>query len=284
MGYYGLAKIIGHLPFAFRGRHRLVSALYPEGGKPRIQRVARIKGSRRSIHADSNQHIGWHVLVYGCYEGNLLRTMKRLLKGFSLRVAIDVGANIGHHTLVLSNLFKRVYSFEPIPEFREVLAANLYLNNIDNVEIIPLALGRSYNRAQMALLFHHNEPQTASVNTGAYSFEDPFRWEVRETEMNSLDHFVRSRGLTDVDYLKVDTDGSEEDILQGAADTLIRFQPLIQVELTEDAKQWRRDLSLPNLVRFLKQFGYEMLDSNGRPHGSATFNGNYFALPKRMIK
>ena len=281
MTNYFLAKVIGHLPWEFKGRQRIVSYLYPAGSQPPITKVAPLAGTNRYIHARSTNHIGWNVLVYGGYERNLVRTMKRLLRSGRRQVALDVGANIGVYSLILSELFGRVYSFEPIPEFRKELSANVRLNGIMNVEVIPLALGKRSQSAEMALMIHHDEPQTASVHVGDYSFKDSFEWDFRRTEVLSLDQFAENRSLRSVDYLKIDTDGSEEDVLLGAVQTLLRFQPIIQIELVEEAKKWRRDISPAAIADFLRKHGYTLLDSEGRKHHSSVVNGNYFAVPSQ---
>ena len=247
---YLLARMVGHFPIEFKGRHRLISNLYSENSRPAVQKVIRLEGTDRYICVNSRNHIGWNILMYGCYEKNMIKTMKRLLQNSRCRVALDIGANIGQYSLILSEIFEQVYSFEPILEFREQLTANIDLNRIDNIEVIPFALGSGRNNIRMALLIDHDEPQTASVDTGNYSFKDLFGWKFQAADMLSLDEFVKDRSLNNVDYMKIDTDGSEWDVLRGARETLINFQPLVQIELVESAKKWNCNISQLEIARF----------------------------------
>ena len=257
----------------------MINFLYPEGGKPDISKVLRIKGTNKLIYADSRSHIGWSNLVYGCYEDRVIELMRSLVKGRQKRVAIDVGANIGHYSLILSELFEKVYGFEPVGEFRARFQKNIELNKLSNVETLPTALGEKTEAVEMAVLVFHEEPQTASVNTGHYLFQDEFQWKFQKSSVITLDSFVAERNLQSVDYIKIDTDGSEREILSGAMNTLKQFGPIVQIELDEVVEKW---LGTPTAVRIaakiLKSLGYQIIDVHGKFYDKEWYRGNFFAM------
>ncbi len=277
MIYYWLAKMIGHLP-QFRGQTRLIHLFYREGGKPKIQKIIKIKGTKKLIYADTNSHIGWSNLILGCYDQKSVRLMRILIKNRQNKVAIDVGANIGHYSLILSELFQQVYSFEPVEEFRIRFHKNLKINRLSNVEICPNALGDESKTAEMAVLVSLGEPQTALINTGGFKLHDAFKWEFQNTPVETLDSFIMLRNLQDLDYLKIDVDGSEREVLLGALKTLQKFKPIVQIELNEALETRTGTPLAKSASQILKSLGYSIMDVYGKATNSDCYNGNFFAV------
>lgn len=79
------------------------------------------------------------IFTDGVYEKELLFGLSNL-GDFSKSIFLDIGANIGNHTLFFSNIFDQVISFEPSERNVWILKANLELNNIKNVIVVPKGL------------------------------------------------------------------------------------------------------------------------------------------------
>ncbi len=273
------ARWIAAIPFYFKGKDRLIRLFFSEESQPIIEKPAKILGTSKRINVKSSNHIGWNVLVFGCYEKKLIKTMRNLLsKRKPRRIAIDVGANIGHYSLILSELFDAVYSFEPIESFRDQIKENIALNHIENVSILPMGLGRASKQDEMALLYDHEEPQTASVNTGKYSFEDPYAWKFEKTEIIAFDEFMEKKKLNGLDFMKIDTDGYEYDVLLGAEKSIDTYLPMIQIELRQVVNVWQEEGYVENAVNFLRKKGYVFLDDSGKKTDLELFNGDYYAI------
>jgi predicted O-methyltransferase YrrM len=94
------------------------------------------------MELDSRSWIDWNLLFRGDYEPHLTRIWSQLAtKG---GVAIDVGANIGAHTLTMAKCVGpqgRVLAFEPNPLVRQVMVRNLALNGITQVDVFECGLG-----------------------------------------------------------------------------------------------------------------------------------------------
>ena len=81
----------------------------------------------------SSDHISHDINLDGIYEKDYLITLIKWLKSIQYNIfngiAIDIGANIGNHSVFFSKFFKKVYSFEPNPKTFELLKINAKLNN-----------------------------------------------------------------------------------------------------------------------------------------------------------
>lgn len=125
------------------------------------------------------------------------------------RTAIDIGAHIGLWSKNLSKEFAKVHSFEPCHEFAELLS-----KNAPTVEIHPFALGAS--EGLIALNIEQD-------NTGATHI---LRGKEGSIPLKTLDSF----DIHDVDFIKIDVEGYELEVLKGAKELLARESPVIIVE------------------------------------------------------
>lgn len=148
---------------------------------------------------------------------------------------IDVGANIGTHTVPFSRMVGkdgRVFAFEAQPRLEEILEANIHLNKLGNVVWDNKAIGSEMGIASVPKL----PPDTSSYNFGALSFLEENR--IQET----TDSIVRWDGMVDTitidsfcsdlspSLIKIDVEGMEPDVIQGATSTIVRCKPILYVE------------------------------------------------------
>jgi FkbM family methyltransferase len=127
--------------------------------------------------------------------------------------ALDIGANVGLWSRDLVNHFDHVIAFEPVEIFRQCLQKNVTANNL---EIKDVALGDQETQASMII---------TPGNTG-HSHLDPTSFGSGNIKVVRLD----SLELVDVDYIKIDCEGYEYRILQGAQKTIQTCRPIIVVE------------------------------------------------------
>lgn len=145
----------------------------------------------------------------------------------------DVGANIGFFTMLLSRLVGpqgRVYAFEPIPENLATLRHNVVLNGLSNVTIVEQALSSSTGTAEMFVspwsAFHSLNVEGASKQSN----HGPEAGQI-VVQTVTLDEFVKGEGVRAPDLLKVDVEGAELIVLEGARETLRARRPLLLCEL-----------------------------------------------------
>jgi FkbM family methyltransferase len=184
--------------------------------------------------ADPEDHISRRILRRrDWYEKDLLEDVfGRHPQG----LAIDVGAHIGNHTAWLSGVCGlNVLAFEPNPDTRAQLERNVKLNGLQNkVRVIGAAAGAAPARARLEILKDGNSGMVRAITDAAGDLD--------VVTIDSLD-------LHDVALIKIDVEGAEVAILQGAVETLKRCRPLLYVE-AEGAE--RKEA----VERFLEPLGY----------------------------
>lgn len=151
-------------------------------------------------------------------------------------VCIDVGANIGLYSLAMSVLAPNghIYAFEPSKNAFEYLQANLAQNAVTNVSVSPLALGSSDH----AVRFHDIPFFTAgsfTVDESCFLTSEILGSTYFEADCTTLDEFVEKEGIGQVDLVKIDVEGGEMAVIEGALGTIRRFQPLVLMEFSSFA-------------------------------------------------
>lgn len=187
--------------------------------------------------------IGRSIETYGEYFESEVRVFRRFVEAGD--VALDVGANIGTHTLALARLAGPqgfVYAFEPQRLVFQTLCANIALNSLTNVHCVNAAVGEEAGTLRMS----DADPKQPNNFGGAQvALLGSGQQGVPVTRV-VLDDFL------DVDRLKlvkIDVEGMESEVLRGAHRTLARFKPLLYVENAFADKS-------PELVAVLREMGY----------------------------
>lgn len=170
-----------------------------------------------------------HRLYYlGFVEQNTFNIIKKLLPVDG--VFVDIGANIGIYSCIMANhvgVKGSVIAFEPMPENLEELYSNIALNQLKNIEVNELALSNRQQDFNLYVPFAHQQG-----STGCTQIWNPGDWvSVGSTDATTLDIAFQKERL---DFIKIDTQGHEFEILQGAFSTIERFQPLILCEVFEE--------------------------------------------------
>lgn len=175
------------------------------------------------------------------YEISMLQDIKNRLGAD--KVIIDVGANIGNHTVFFSKVCraKKVYSFEPQLNIFNVLKKNVVLNEVDNiVQIYNMGLGKEHTSANITVLDENN-----------YGMSKLNKVKNGEIEINSLDNILIDK-VTTIDMIKIDVEGMELEVLEGAKNILIKFKPIIYIEAGTDEE-------FKNVLKFLECFNYKAI-------------------------
>ncbi len=247
----GLARFVRGKPVT-----RLINWLcyFSSDQSDRLQIVAPYHG-QLLIHLDVQSWVERKILCKGYYEpwvsGFLARTLK------PGHIALDIGANIGCHTLVMASSVGekgRVLAFEPNPKMLTRLRANVRLNGFEQVDLFATALG---NQSGSGSIFipadtEHNQGVASMHRCNLASGSQEVSIAVQ-----SLDDVVREKRLQRVDLIKMDVEGHEWEVLLGAKQTLERFRPILVFEFSH--RQWRNAGFSPEQVEeLLSEFGYQL--------------------------
>jgi len=156
---------------------------------------------------------------------------------------IDIGANIGITTIAIAKRIRKVgklYSFEPLPEYFNILKDNVSSNGLENVKVYELAVTDQVGRAP----FYQRELSSGiTFEQGAKKFEVP---------TTTIDRFLTAEKIGRMDLINMDCEGSELFVLKGAKETLRKNKVKIFCEIHHD---------------FLKQLGQSVEDIVQYLHG-----------------
>lgn len=220
-------------PIAYRLCGQLLRIVYPKRKRSRPVRTV-MPYDNGLIHVDTSSRIEYAIMFRGCYEPEIVRLIKRVVKPGD--VCIDVGANIGAHTLVMAFAAGEqgmVIALEPHPELAARLRQNVALNRLRQVQIVDAALSESDGSAT---LYAFDE---AAFNRGVSSLKpmsaDQPAIPVRTISPRTLQ---KECGLARCDLIKVDVEGHEMAVLRGLLDVIRRFRPYVIFEYEEP--QWQR--------------------------------------------
>jgi FkbM family methyltransferase len=185
------------------------------------------KANKRHLAYHFHSAVGSALFYYGGFETGEIALCARMLRLDKNAVMLDVGANIGTHCIgwALSMPDASLFAFEPAPDNLELLERNLAANGLTNrVTVVPKAVS---SHGGVATFF---ETDDAAYSALRYTGRRPLLSEY-EVELVTIDDFVRERGLDRVSLIKIDVEGSEDDVLAGARETLEKFHPLIFIEI-----------------------------------------------------
>lgn len=193
--------------------------------------------------------VGWELFNHSCFESDEIDLMKRLLQSRRKHfgdgvVALDVGANIGVHTVELARCLHgwgEITSFEAQERVFYALAGNITLNNAFNARAVWAAVGEREGSIDIPVpdylkpsSFGSFEIKPAQRHQYIGQDIDYAHGRKSTTRLVSLDGLALGR----LDFVKIDVEGMEIEVLKGARQALQQLRPQLFVEIVKsDAGQ-----------------------------------------------
>lgn len=192
-------------------------------------------------------------LYYNIYEWRDTPTLSIVASGS--RTILDIGGNIGQMALFFAQFAKTVHTFEPIPAKAKRLQEQIILNKLNNkVQLCPLALSNTKGSLRFAM------PKAGNGGTGSTVIMDEAASDIIEVQTITLDEYITTNSIKDIDLIKMDIEGAELFALNGMTNLLSSpNKPILILEMTLSMMK-KAGYSPDDLVSFLGQFGYDCFE------------------------
>ena len=191
------------------------------------------------LYNSNDTYVGKSIEAYGRYQLEELKVFDKFVQ--SGDTVLDIGANIGTHTLWFANKVGSegsVIAFEPQRLLFQTLCANMALNSIKHVDCKQLGVGYSKRLVTVPVLDPLQKNNFGALSIDGHSEGEP----VAICRVDDI-------GLSRCDFIKMDVEGMEPEALQGAMNTIVRCRPILYVELD-------REENLHFLQIFLEELRY----------------------------
>lgn len=214
-------------------------------------RISQVEVNGLQLIVLANEDVGRELAFGGQYEIRDTQALKKLI--LPTDVCVDVGANVGYYTTLMSGLAYNgsVHAFEPVPINWMILNLNIQLNRLKNVVLNFKALADKRGVVDFSI----------SVD-GAYSSikhtERHAESEIVSVELDTLDAYIASNKLLKIDVIKVDVEGAEELVLKGGRELFVNMsmRPRLLVLELFDSNLEKFEADVDAVLMRMKNWGY----------------------------
>ena len=215
------------------------------GGVPRIE-----AGPAFGLRFDAGPEAASYV--QGAVELPVQETVSTSLNAGD--IFYDVGANVGFFSVLAGRIVGStgaVYAFEPVPQNALQVEKNACLNNLNNIEVVRIALSNHCGQSELLLARHSG----GAVLKGAGI--PPDFTESIAVETISMDAVLEKKKLRSPNLVKIDVEGAELDVLKGMTGVLRKYGPKVIIEVDDEVQSRCLD-KLSACRAFLRGLGYQI--------------------------
>jgi FkbM family methyltransferase len=230
-------------------------------GDSMLPRVNLVRGDKDDyLLFSTSDYITQSILQNGNWDDDLLKVSAAIYEGLNSPLVLDIGANLGSFSVPVGRDLQKsggkIVAFEPQRIVYYQLCGNIFINRLDNVTALQMAVGDSSSEMQI--------PQTnyeKSINTGAFSLNKKYRKNhgIESAMLESTD-LVWCTRLDDQAFdrppcmVKIDVEGYELPVLKGATRFLeVNHYPFLLFEAW--SFDWYK-AQKKALIRFVESLGY----------------------------
>ena len=213
------------------------------------------------------------------WNNNILFIIAKLIKKFNLKHFLNIGCHIGTVALPISKYIEKVTAIEAYPLTFEHLEENIKINNIENIQVFNLAIGDENKK----IYFLDAENNRIKNNTGGMHVitDDDILNKRLSSNIHSKKYSNKMKKLDDLnisnfDILLADVEGKEYELLKGGKNKIIKYKPIIIVEIWGNNKRNLESMQTSNdeIINYVINLGYKLTKQIG---------DNYIFLPKDKI-
>lgn len=191
-------------------------------------------------------------LALGTYEVPIQNIFTQHLKPGD--VFYDIGANVGFFSIIAAKLVGdkgKVYAFEPGEGNANSIRHNARLNNFNHIEVIEKAVSHTSGEGQLLLAKYSGGHALATADA-----PPDLAGEVT-VDLVSIDDLIAQNKIAPPNFVKIDVEGAELDVLKGMTETIKTARPAIIYEV-DDGDRTAYERKYQELADFFKSFDYQV--------------------------
>ena len=225
----------------------ILKRLYPSIVRRYLMAIGKVKHkiniNKFIFEIDIRESIERKTYFLKHYEKKRINYLLENSKKISSEILIDVGANIGFYSILLSNNFKNIYAFEPNYRNFQALLKNIKLNNLKNIKVFNFGLGQKKDKLKGS-----SNTKGELFQTSGFSISKDNK-HGEEVLINLGDEVLKfeDKNIT----IKIDVEGFELFVLKGMKRILSSNNCLLQIEI------WKKNKE--EIYRFLDYLNYKMI-------------------------
>lgn len=235
--------------------------LLPEKFKIPINGIIKVNLGDKEINFTANEtspmlrELFWNY--YRCdFEFSVI--IVELVK--SSKVFFDIGANIGYYSLITAkaNPELKIFSFEPSNGPFYFLKKNIELNKLSNIKAFKYAVGAEncditfYEDINPKYKYQKYHVSGTGNTANTWNNDSINKYSI---DCIKIDSFILNEKIDTVDLMKIDTEGTEDKVLLGAMESIIKFKPIIICEVLPNKIE-------DNIFKIIKSIDYLIFQHN----------------------
>jgi FkbM family methyltransferase len=208
---------------------------------------------------DLDEGIDLSVFLFGTSERKILNLKKLLSKKNNSLTIIDIGANIGSVSLLLAKTFEnsKIFAIEPTDYAFNKLSNNLKLNKELEKKVFLRQLFITNKKKPKEVWSSWNfdrSDEKHQKHLGTLK-------KIKQNAYVKLDQFIKDENLNNIDFIKLDVDGYELDILNSGEEFLRNNKPIIFIEIAPYLYP-EFGYSCEELIEYIEKLNYNFYDEN----------------------
>ncbi len=239
---------------SFKGKLRLANMLF---GRAATNKYVETKSGNFFLpNLKDNQY--FEIYTKGNYEPDLVKFIVKALPPNGC--LLDIGANIGSVAIpvALARPDVKIISVEALPRNFEFLLKNIQANKLTNIHALNVCCS---NVDGKVMKFYHHE-----YKVGSSSFHSLHSKDYVELITKTLDRQLEELGIDKADVMKIDTEGSEALIFQGASNLFKKSKPVVLFEFNEFYEKAVEGLQSGDAQQLLLNEGYQIFNFDSYPN------------------
>ena len=222
------ARLLRNLRFMrrVRGWRRFSAALLPS----HLDGAFEVRNGCRAFAGNLNSFIDREIYLMGGYEDDLIAAFLECIRPGRKGTILDIGANVGTHSVAFSQVFDQVHAFEPNRMLWPSFEKNVAINSLPNVSLHRIGLGVTRGSVPFYSIAKNNYGLGTVLPIQQYDL--PLQ-QIGVIDIEVGDEIVEKQIGERIDAIKIDVQGFEWQVLKGLERTLRKDRPVLWVEVGE---------------------------------------------------